>query len=350
MKFSVIIPVYNTEKYLDECLRSILCQTYQEFEVVLMDDGSTDNSVAVCDAYQKRYPDQIRVFHQKNQGQLSARCHAIREATGDYCLFADADDLLTENALETLYSSLKEYNMPDMLVYSFFYEEINGTKMKSKQLFDEGILDPEKVQQLFITDTAMNNVWTKAVKREVARCDGFDFSPYYEIRSSEDMLYSMVVTDRCQSIAYVQQPLYRYRLFDSGTTRNYSVDRIPCFNDAPVYRERVRFADKWGLNSPEWKQRIEANALYNVIHVFDLFYSHASQNDKNKVIEYPWQVFVPEALRDKEITDNPIFVKEYQQLLSWILQHDKRKIKSYYLKKRGYLTFKNIKRKIMKHE
>ena len=70
MKFSVLIPVYNTEKYLEDCLQSVLNQTYQDFEIIIVDDGSTDSSGEICDRYQKENPDKIKVIHKDNQGQL----------------------------------------------------------------------------------------------------------------------------------------------------------------------------------------------------------------------------------------------------------------------------------------
>ena len=80
MKFSVLIPVYNTEKYLEECLQSILNQTYQDFEIIIVDDGSSDSSGAICDNFQKAYPEKIIVIHKENQGLISARRVGIANA------------------------------------------------------------------------------------------------------------------------------------------------------------------------------------------------------------------------------------------------------------------------------
>ena len=106
LKFSVLIPIYNTEKYLEECLQSVLNQTYQDFEIIIVDDGSTDSSGALCDDYQKDYPEKIKVIHNKNQGQLASRCIASQQAKGQYCIFMDADDLLIDIALETINNNM----------------------------------------------------------------------------------------------------------------------------------------------------------------------------------------------------------------------------------------------------
>ena len=102
MKFSILVPVYNVEQYFEQCLQSLLNQTYKDFEVILVDDGSKDSSGEICDRYQAEYPDKIKVIHQKNQGQLASRCNAIKAAVGDYCIFVDSDDMIDVKLLETV--------------------------------------------------------------------------------------------------------------------------------------------------------------------------------------------------------------------------------------------------------
>ena len=103
---SVIVPVFNTAKYLDECITSILTQTYSDFELLLVDDGSTDGSGQICDNY-AIIDDRIRVFHQLNQGVSSARNTALDHAAGEYVIFLDSDDYwLINDCLETLYKTV----------------------------------------------------------------------------------------------------------------------------------------------------------------------------------------------------------------------------------------------------
>ena len=106
MRFSVIIPVYNSELYIDQCINSILKQSYHDFEVILVDDGSTDNSPVICDSYGE-LDCRVRVVHQNNQGQSVARNTGLEYALGDYVIFIDSDDwVITDDFLEKL--SLKE--------------------------------------------------------------------------------------------------------------------------------------------------------------------------------------------------------------------------------------------------
>lgn len=106
---SLIIPVYNVEKYFAKCMETVLAQTYENFEVILVDDGSTDNSGKMCDEYAKENA-RIRVFHQANAGQAAARNYGIQIASGKLIAFVDADDYIIEDYLEYLYCLMKEYS------------------------------------------------------------------------------------------------------------------------------------------------------------------------------------------------------------------------------------------------
>ena len=98
MKFTIVVPVYNVEKYLPECVSSVLCQSFEDYEIILVDDGSTDGSGKLCDQYAEK-DSRIKVIHQSNQGQAAARNAGIKVAEGDYLLFFDADDLYEQGDL-----------------------------------------------------------------------------------------------------------------------------------------------------------------------------------------------------------------------------------------------------------
>ena len=109
-KISVIVPVYNKEKYLEQCIDSILGQTYQELEVLLVDDESTDASGAICDRYGQK-DRRVRVFHQKNGGPTAAVMTGLREAAGDYYTFIDSDDYVSKDMLQKMAECLSRESM-----------------------------------------------------------------------------------------------------------------------------------------------------------------------------------------------------------------------------------------------
>lgn len=108
-KVSIIIPVYNVERYLHRCIDSVLNQTLQDIEIILIDDGSTDSSPDICDGYGSKYQN-IRVFHKENGGASSARNLGIEKATGEYIGFVDSDDYISPDMYEKLYTALKDFD------------------------------------------------------------------------------------------------------------------------------------------------------------------------------------------------------------------------------------------------
>ena len=102
MQLSIITPVYNAEKYLKECVQSVIAQTYGDWELILVDDGSTDGSGAICDEFQIQCPEKIKVIHHTNCGQILSRVAGMRCASGEYYLFLDADDQFEQQALERI--------------------------------------------------------------------------------------------------------------------------------------------------------------------------------------------------------------------------------------------------------
>ena len=109
VKISVIVPVYNAEKYLNRCVNSILQQTFSDFEIILVDDGSEDQSRNICDEYAKK-DKRIKVIHQQNRGQAAARNRGVSCATGEWVVFVDADDMIHQQMLECLYQAAIRLN------------------------------------------------------------------------------------------------------------------------------------------------------------------------------------------------------------------------------------------------
>ena len=119
---SVIIPVYNVEKYLEECIDSVLAQTYQNIEIILVDDGSTDSSGLICDRYAEKNTN-ISVIHQKNSGLSAARNSGLNKANGDYIYFLDSDDYISADAIEKLFS-IAENDKSDIVFFDAYLSQI----------------------------------------------------------------------------------------------------------------------------------------------------------------------------------------------------------------------------------
>ena len=123
MKISVVIPVYNKEKYMDDLFQCLLSQTFEEFECILIDDGSTDDSPMICDEYAKK-DDRIKVIHKKNGGLSDARNAGLEIASGDYIMFLDSDDYIENNMVESLLKVAIE-NQSDIVLCGFYADFVD---------------------------------------------------------------------------------------------------------------------------------------------------------------------------------------------------------------------------------
>ncbi|MBQ6052023.1 MAG: glycosyltransferase family 2 protein [Clostridia bacterium] len=139
MLFSIIVPVYNVEKYLKECIESLINQNSENYEILLIDDGSTDQSPTICDNYAAKY-DNIRVFHKQNGGLSDARNNGIENAKGDYLIFVDSDDWIADNAL-SVFSDILSVNPVDVLI-TRLTEVYPGSVLQKDSEFEEYLKEP----------------------------------------------------------------------------------------------------------------------------------------------------------------------------------------------------------------
>lgn len=233
VKFSIIIPVYNSDEYLEECIESVLNQTYKNFEVILINDGSKDKSGSICDNYSK-IETRLKVIHQENKGRVLARRKGIENATGDYLLFLDSDDYWDINLLETIYKYVVKFNC-DMIIFKYKRVFNNIIVREQQQLFDhERIFENDDKKVIFekiISTSSLNNLVTKVIKKTIV--DNCDYLHYKDIRNGEDLLQSLPWLYRANKIVYINKPLYNYRINPKSTTQNFDVNRI---NDLSIVR------------------------------------------------------------------------------------------------------------------
>ena len=348
---SIIVPVYNIENYLSRCLESIAVQTYQNLEIILVDDGSTDNSSILCDKFVEK-DSRTKVIHQENIGQLVSRCNGVKKSSGDYCLFVDSDDIVVNNALQIIKDVIKRYAFPDAILFPFFYEK-NGKRTISKA-FNEcdryySKEEIKEVRELFFTTSIMDSMCTKAIKRSVLIKSIYDTQNYEYLRCSEDRLQAMWAFDNVNTVAYINCPLYIYRLFEGSTTRNFSYDSIEKNKTVSLYLAEKAYLKKWGFNSVEWSQRFDSCWITYMLYVFLLFYTECSRTERKKVLSYDWKTFIPEQVDDLDVISNRYINKEKKQLYLCIIEKKANQINSYVLKRKFRMKYKTIKQKLFNH-
>lgn len=203
---SIIIPVYNVENYLKECLDSVANQTYTDFEAILVDDGSTDNSVAICDKY-AQCDSRFKVFHKANNGLSSARNYGLDRAKGDYLVFIDSDDVLSFNALEVCLKTLIDNNLD--AVFSPLKQFWDKTPYDCSSIENTSyqILDTETcIKRMLLSDRIGHEAVAKIYKAYLWKDMRFPIGKLYE-----DLLTTYYVVEKINKIAILDTPIYLYR-------------------------------------------------------------------------------------------------------------------------------------------
>ena len=223
---SIIVPVYNVEKYLKKCVDSILNQTYRNVEIILVDDGSPDNCPAICDSYAKK-DKRIRVIHKKNGGLVNARKSGLEIAQGEYIGFVDGDDWIEPEMYELFADMIKKYS-PDMVLSDFYYD--NNTELSnSEQLFDKEYYDKTALEKLIYPKMLFGGTyykfginpccWSKIYKKELIiknlpLVDG-------RIKMGEDAAFTYPCLLDAKSVATIKKPCYHYIFNPESMTKSY---------------------------------------------------------------------------------------------------------------------------------
>ena len=211
MKISIIIPCYNSEKYLAECLDSVLAQSFGDFEAILIDDGSMDNTLCIAQEYARK-DSRVRVYAKENGGVAAARNLGLEHAQGEWVTFVDSDDLLPRDALETLLSGANDD--VDMVVCAHETFDETGkreTVIPETRWMDKRGEDKRRAVALRLIegDCVLNIMCNKLHRRALIECEGIRLTPGVKI--AEDALFNLEAALCGRGIAYVNRVAYSYR-------------------------------------------------------------------------------------------------------------------------------------------
>lgn len=217
-KVSILVPVYNVEKYIEECIESLINQTYENLEIILVDDGSTDNSGIICDKYAEK-DSRIKVIHQENQGLATVRNVSVAAATGDYIGFVDSDDFVSPDMYSDMMSIAQE-NEADIVMCNLGYVDQNGNEIpnvRSAKLISERILTGRQ----FVTELCKeyNSTYVVTVDK-LYRRSLFEGIRYPDGRINEDEAVIHRITHKCSKIVFTPKAYYFYRQQPSSIMNN----------------------------------------------------------------------------------------------------------------------------------
>lgn len=200
---SVIVPVYNVETYLSACLDRILGQSYSQLEIIIVDDGSTDQSGEICDQYEKMDP-RIKVIHQKNGGAANAKNTGLAYATGEYLSFVDSDDYLEPMAYEIMLTYLMEYQAD--VVQASFRNVYVGNEVEHKTFEDIRIFETEEFMKQYTIDWTCGLLWNKLYRKSLF--DGINFEEGHKI---DDEFFTYQGVMNAKRIVHIPDVVYNYR-------------------------------------------------------------------------------------------------------------------------------------------
>ncbi len=266
-KFSVIVPVYNVEPYLCQCVDSILAQTFSDLEVILVDDGSPDGCPAICDEYAAKDA-RVTAIHQLNAGLVRARKSGILRASADYICFVDSDDWVKENWLQTVYQCLMEGNWPDMLVFS--YIQSNG--MPSQPLLaEEGFYDKNHMESQiypymiwdrrkpFFAQLIPGYQWMYAIRRELLLAH-YMRSDAITVYEDAAMLYECLYN--AESLYICPEKLYIYRQHSGSALARFAPNTI---DNIDLCRDYM--LDHLVQQAPELQVQVDAFFAEKIIRI-----------------------------------------------------------------------------------
>ena len=243
MRFSIVVPVYNTKKYLKTSLDSIVGQTFNEYEVVVVNDGSTDDSMNIVNEYAMKYG--FKVIDKPNKGCYAARVDGIINCKGEYIINLDSDDCFSsDTVLAELDKRLRKINDPDVLIYGYNEMSDNGKITKTNYRKRQSYIGDKckEFYKRFFATTEYNSIWSKVFRKELFSAE---LIINKRINMCEDVFISLNILESASSIECVEDVFYNYRINPTSLVREYKKsDSV----NVLVYEKMSEFISRKGLD------------------------------------------------------------------------------------------------------
>ena len=295
LKVSIIVPIYNDEKYLSQCIESLICQTYTNIEIILINDGSTDNSSTICEMFAQN-DNRIRTIHQQNKGLSGARNAGIEVSSGDFIMFVDSDDWIESNTCEEAVKYSEAFNA-DIVFWSYTREyddlilvkKVINTK-NEVEVFDKsevkfklqrrimGLIEdemryPENMDSLV-------TAWSKLYRRNIFENNEVKFIDT-KIIGTEDALFNLYAFGFCKRAVYINKELYHYRKINlNSVTKIQQADLYKKWKKLFVYMKRyIEINNLEGIYTTALNNRICLSIVGLGINIL-----HSKLSTRNRII------------------------------------------------------------------
>ena len=217
-KISIIVPIYNVEKYLEQCIESIINQDYKNLEIILVDDGSPDRCANIIDEYAKK-DNRIKAFHKENGGLSDARNYGLDRATGEYICFVDSDDFVEKDFISSMYNNIKKYNVDIAACNSYDYYNKNKIKVSNYMNVEKLYNKDEANKYLYIIGYYNVGVWNKMYIRRLWNKLRFPVG-----KKSEDIYVMYEIINNSNGLYYSAVPKYYYRQREGSITNSNNIN------------------------------------------------------------------------------------------------------------------------------
>lgn len=287
-KFSIVVPIYNSEKYLNKCIESILAQTFKEFELILVNDGSNDKSLEICRKYERK-DSRVRVINKDNEGTILTRIKGVKESNCEYITFVDSDDWIDKNTLEIVNYSIKVDN-PDVVVFNMYkvLDKLSLIKRKGNTEYFEkySIVEGKDIKEkltsaYFHGDPFPSNLCAKVYRKKYL-IDGGKYLKNIRFLG-DDLFYNLEVFLNVNKVKLINKPLYYYRA--GGNTNKY----MPyLFNDIiEGYKVQKEVIEKYYSDSREKRYNGATAMLLNTFKtcLSNIFLSEYDEKKLKNVIK-----------------------------------------------------------------
>lgn len=290
-KISVIIPIYNAERYISKCIESLIMQTYDSVEIILVDDGSKDSSLSICREFELQQ-DNIKVYHQENGGVSSARNLGLKMAKGYIITFVDADDWVESTFAETIIKEMKTY---DILIFDGYV--CQGNTKKRNQVWSSerefcSISDKElllrqaiafRLGQLHVPQYhGVGITWGKAYTRQLLFENNITYN--IEQRMSEDAIFNMYAINVAIAIKYIPISLYNYRDDNVSASRSFDINYIETNNI--MIESFEKFIGEYEYDSNLLTEALNYRKIINIINILEKYiFSRELKKNSRKEFE-----------------------------------------------------------------
>lgn len=278
---SIICPVYNSEKFLNDCVNSVLQQSFSNWELLLVDDGSTDNSSSMCDLFSKK-DKRIKAFHKSNEGQWLTREFGISKTNGDYFIFLDSDDMLESNALETLNKKIKEYRAN---VYLYDICKLNPDKSKTRlqELYENKHLKNTKdiIDFCFVKNNCIS-LCVYCFNKDFYLSCSKDLKVDKSIRSQEDFLMLFDIMQQTSELIVIPKIFYVYRTNNSSASSTLKVEDYykNIFISSYIYKT---IYEKYNNDLETYSKKIVNRLAWQPISFIKRAYKDLSRKEQKKM-------------------------------------------------------------------